>query len=101
MLIYQYRFQPSDDNTLYVAVHANTYDKRLTYLQELVSVIDTSIPGAFENISEPEIEVLAGPCYKHMASVQKRIKSLSYHTPEEIREAFKAKGYYEGLESTL
>ncbi len=79
-------------------MHIGCYYRGLDWLNELFEHMKAQIP--FEaKYEEPEVEILGGPCYKRMPSVQVRIK----YEIDDIAAHNKlvAAGFFKGLADTL
>lgn len=93
-----YRFSAPSNGSCYVAIHIGCYYKGLQWLNQMFEHMKAQMP--FEAVfDEPEVEILDGPCYKRMPSVQARIK---YNISDiDAHNKLVAAGFFKGLEYTI
>ena len=83
---------------MYVAIHIGCYATQLSWFNSMFDHLKKQIP--FEcTFGEPEVVILAGPCYKSMPSVQAQI-NFTIPDAEAVRLLTDA-GFFAGLEQTL
>lgn len=93
-----YRFTPPSNGNCIVAIHIGCYYKGLDWLNKLYEHLKAQIP--FEAMFEqPTIEILSGPCYEQMPSVQVRINFMI--SDFDAHNKLVTAGFFPKLEHTL